>query len=958
MRLRPALIMLGVFVLVIGGLAALVATYQAPTTEELMTLKQQKLFPGLDPAGITKVEISSPGAGPAPVVIVRAGERKWRMTQPVAALASNDKLARIAGLFAALEAARGYSTKNFAEYELDEPRYRVTVTAGTGETFTVAFGTDVAEVVTGAGREYVDFYTLEQRGGSDDATPHRYARVGGRAQVLIVKDELCREIDVPPGGLREPALAFTETADDVVPVALADVGRVEISVREKGETRKLSLANVAGRWRVVSPVDARADTRKVAGMLELLVALRAAGPAAYVDDAPADLARYGLAEPHVTVELSADDGAGTHTIHFGSGRGDKDGLVYARSSSHKSVLLVNDDVLAKGLSEKAEFFRDRRVVEFALKQVQSVSFAYASGRPTLTIARRIGDQTSWRIDGAVSGRALAAVVPLITKVGTLGVEHGGFVSEDPRDLAKFGLDKPQLTVTVTLKGEAPAKVLIGGSPKDNPKLVYAKSAAEPSIVLVLRSIIDDFTPDPASLRTAVLAEGYDRWGAFELEIAIGEKKIKLARGERPEWKFVSPEGLAVDYPAPSNFLAQVAALTIKAWPADKPKDYAPFDLDVPRAVLTIKTRLDDLGRFGGTPPEERPVKTFVLHFGATTKDGKRCYVRLPSETNVYEVDAAILEKVRRGVLLFREKTVLDFEPRNVKSLRLEGGRANYTAQRAPGGRWMLSRPLLTAANFANVKKLIDGLDGLAAVELVAEGGFENPKYGLSKPHRLARLIIEVEPPGAVKEGAGEPEKVLVSKTLVVGAPAPGGEKGARYAAIREDKLVFVMAAEDIKKLDTELVTRTVVNILKGSVTKVSVVHRDGSKIEVARRGAGWAVTSHKDVEPDVIAVEKLVEQAGWVTAEGYVRYDQEGLAKYGLAKPLFTVTVGRKEKLPSDLLIGDAAPAPAPKKDGAKKDERKKSYYATGGGIPAVFLVAEEKVKALGKHIEDVIRRK
>ncbi|MFH1732816.1 MAG: DUF4340 domain-containing protein [Planctomycetota bacterium] len=958
MRLRPALIMLCVFLLVIGGLALLVATYEAPTTEELMTLKQQKLFPGLDPARITKVEIISPGAGPGPVVIVRAGRRKWRMTQPATALASNDKLTRIAGLFAALEAARGYSTKNFADYELEEPRCRVTVTADTGETFTVAFGTDVAEVVAGAGREYVDFYTLEQRGGSDDAIPHRYARVGGRAQVLIVKDTLCREIDVPPAGLREPALAFTETADDIVPVALADVGRVAISVGEEGETRAVSLANVAGRWRVVSPVDARADARKVAEMLELLVALRAAGPAAYVDDAPADLARYGLAEPTVTVELSADDGAGKHTIHFGGGREEKDGLVCARSSSRKSVLLVNGGVLAKGLREDVEFFRDRRVVEFALNQVQSVSFVYASGRPTLTVARRIGDPANWRIDGAVSGRADAAVGPLITRLGALGVEPGGFVSEDPGDLAKFGLDRPQITATVTLKGEAPAKVLIGGSPKDNPKLVYAKSAAEPSIVLVSRSIIDDLTPDPASLLTAVLVEGYDRWAAFELEIKLGEKKIKLVRGERLGWKFVSPEGPAVDYPAPSNFLAEVAALTIKAWPADKPEDYAPFGLDVPRAVLTVRTRQDDPGGAAGMPPDERPVKTFVLHFGAATKDGKRCYVRLAEETNVYEVDAAILDKVLRGALLFREKTVLDFEPHNVKSLRLEGGRADYTAQRAPGGRWLLSRPLLTAANFANVKKLIDGLDGLGAVELVAEGGLEHPKYGLSRPHRLAGLIIEVEPPGAVKEGAAKPEKVLVSKTLVVGAPAPGKEKGGRYAAIREDKLAFVMAAEDIEKLDTELVTRTVVNILKGNVATVSVVHRDGSAVEVARRGAGWAITSHKDVEPDVIAVEKLVEQAGWVMAEGYVQYNQENLAKYGLAKPLLTVTVGRKEKLPSELLIGDAAPAPAPKKDGAKKDERKKSCYATGGGIPAVFLVAEEKVNALGKHVEDLIRKK
>ena len=56
MRLRPALIMLGVFIIVIGGLALFVSMYEAPTTDELATLKDRPLFPDVTPATVRKVE--------------------------------------------------------------------------------------------------------------------------------------------------------------------------------------------------------------------------------------------------------------------------------------------------------------------------------------------------------------------------------------------------------------------------------------------------------------------------------------------------------------------------------------------------------------------------------------------------------------------------------------------------------------------------------------------------------------------------------------------------------------------------------------------------------------------------------------------------------------------------------------------------------------------------------------
>ena len=960
MRLKPAIIMLSVFILVIGGLAVFVSLYEAPTTDDVLTFKEEALFPGLDAAKITMIEIVSPGAGQKPLLIERVGQHKWMMTQAARAIASNAKISKILELFTSLKAARGYATKEFANYELARPRYRVTATTAGGETHTVAFGTEVAEIAGDGGPEYVDFYTRELRGGSDEAVPHRYARVGGRAQVLIVKDALCPEIDQPPAAFREPALVFAETADEVIPLRPAHCGSITISVHADGKERTIKLAKAGAMWRVTSPVAARANNRMAAEVLELLCALRADSPDAYVDDAPTDLARYGLDKPKVTLELGTADGAKRHTVRFGAGPEGKEEWRYVQSSSRRPVLLVKVGVLGKALEQEVEFFRSRRVVEFGGRRVGSMTFVYGSGRPTLTVRRRPDDPEKWRLEGAVSGRAGIVAVALLKRVGSLTVASGGFVSEDATELAQYGLDKPRLTVTVKLEGAPAATVRIGDSPKGRPDAVYAKTAAEPSVVLVAGSVVEELSPDPSLLRSAALLEGFDRWGAFELEIARGKTTTKLVRGERLKWRFVSPEGLNVDYAAPSNFIARLAALAIQAWPADKPADYAAFGLDRPRAAVTIKTRPGDRGRLGAASGAEMPVTTFVLHFGTRTKDGRRCYVRLPSESNVYEIDAAILEKIERGALLFREKIVLKFDPRAVTSLRLEGGRAAYAGQKAPGGGWLLTRPVPAPASYAAVKNLLEAVRTLNAVELVAEDDLANPKYGLGKPHRLLGLIVEEERPAPKpKEGAEppKPEKILTSRTLLVGGPAPGEEPGGRYAAIREDKIVFVLAAEDVKQLEVELMTPTVINILRGNVSRVAVVHRDGSKVEVARDARTWRITSHDKVEPDVAKIEKLVEEAGWIIAEAYVRYDQQELAKYGLAKPRLVVTIGRKGKLPTELRIGDRAVDVPPMPRTPRGGEDETFYHATGGGIPAVFLVTEAKVRALKKHVEDLIKK-
>jgi len=57
------------------------------------------------------------------------------------------------------------------------------------------------------------------------------------------------------------------------------------------------------------------------------------------------------------------------------------------------------------------------------------------------------------------------------------------------------------------------------------------------------------------------------------------------------------------------------------------------------------------------------------------------------------------------------------------------------------------------------------------------------------------------------------------------------------------------------------------------------------------------------------------------------------------------VTIHRWERADRTLSIGDPA------------DKEKKTYYATGAGVPAVYLVSERTFNALNKTANDVMKR-
>src|SRR5205823_14884011 len=111
----------------------------------------------------------------------------------------------------------------------------------------------------------------------------------------------------------------------------------------------------------------------------------------------------------------------------------------------------------------------------------------------------------WKMTKPVAARAdFSAVEGLLGRVETAQMKAITSDQPAPADLKKFGLDKPAVTVSLTM-GSAHAAFLVGG--KADEETVYAKDASKPTVVTVEKSMADDLKK---------VADDYRQHGVFEM----------------------------------------------------------------------------------------------------------------------------------------------------------------------------------------------------------------------------------------------------------------------------------------------------------------------------------------------------------------------------------------------------------------------------------------------------------
>lgn len=279
------------------------------------------------------------------------------------------------------------------------------------------------------------------------------------------------------GSTGGPAGTMLESKEKVFPVEADKIEEVRVTAEK--ETTLLRKAD--GTWRIVEPAQMDADQTEASGLTTNITGLEVNR---VVEENAADLARYGLADPKFKVAFKAQAGAAGE-VHLGD-RTATTTDIYAVKAGEKRVFLVAS-YHENSFNKKPFDLRDKRILTVKRDDIDLID---VSGETKYQLGR---SGTEWSVKEPVPARGdYSAIEGLLTRLSTANmtkmVEQGPAGGSFAADvLAKYGLDKPRVTVTVGA-GSSRATLAIG---KEEEGTVYARDASRPMIFTVDPSLVTD-----------------------------------------------------------------------------------------------------------------------------------------------------------------------------------------------------------------------------------------------------------------------------------------------------------------------------------------------------------------------------------------------------------------------------------------------------------------------------------
>ncbi len=452
--------------LIVLGLGIFIWVYESkrPTTDETNE-QRARLLPGLKPEWIERLHFHSAAhdyalARRTPAGSARKSEDfgdpgriKWDLTAPLAARAESGSAGALMDRLSELDVVRPV-----AEPGADKKVYGLDIPAGV---ITLALAPEASE--RNLPRE------IELKIGGPTPFPGERYLAGPGGAIVVISGGLLEGFEIDPATLRDRRLLDFETAE-VEKMIVARQGKV-IAALTKGKER----------WEFTEPVAdwaAAGDADAFMGGLQFLNAEK------FAEDAPADLARFGLAAPAARVSFTTK--TGTQWLEVGgeipaaeapassSPAQPPRAFRYARSSLSPAIAVVDNGALEKLLAT-SPVRRDPALLP--LKQWVKIQF---DDGPVFYLDGSAGER-KWRCASAPKGKTVAQSL-LTDRVAALqqlqAKDFGGPVAGHE---AEFGLDHPAHRLRLTADDKNIIELKLGKAAPDG---FWLAAGSRPAALLV------------------------------------------------------------------------------------------------------------------------------------------------------------------------------------------------------------------------------------------------------------------------------------------------------------------------------------------------------------------------------------------------------------------------------------------------------------------------------------------
>jgi hypothetical protein len=395
MRLRNTIIVI-VLLTLVGGYALYLGHQPAPE-------KTPKLFK-IAAADIQQIELRSPAHD---IVIDRAKGGGWAITKPIATAADPAAVDTVADAIANLQVADTAEDRpgDLAPFGLANPAVSVTVTTKDKRVLPAIMV-----------------------GKNTPISNQAFIKTADKPAVILVEAGFPTSVEKDLNALRSRAL---------IGLKPDEVNRIVISRGNGGVSLEIERRK-GDHWTIVKPA---------------LDAVTAAQATAFTDDNPADLSKYGLASPSLTVELYGGENNTEESLRFGFNvpQAYKNAIYVRRGEGDVRPVTTVANTVFNIANKSLDDLRDKTVL--TLDQSQVGRIVISGGPFDETLARAPGDK--WSV--TIAGKTVAAEVPVAESLlDQLHDLKGTRIVANPMTNARrFGMEHPNLQLTVSARDGKP-----------------------------------------------------------------------------------------------------------------------------------------------------------------------------------------------------------------------------------------------------------------------------------------------------------------------------------------------------------------------------------------------------------------------------------------------------------------------------------------------------------------------
>ena len=650
-----------------------------------------------------------------------------------------------------------------------------------------------------------------------------------------------------------------------------------------------------GEWRLVQPVQEEPEAEVVqnlVGSIEFAKVVRR------IDPPDVDRKSFGLEVPRAALSLTLP--RVSYRLLLGGPAPAPPGAAYLELSgdgvANPGVVVIPGD-LVEALDVSLEDLRGQLILPYQVTSLRGLTLEGAGG--TRKLARH-GEQ--WQFDGMQRDLCVDRDVMQTLAVQLSRSKADPFLDDQAARRAQQDADTVKVTALPQDTKRARAVVVFGGDCPSRPRAVVAIRRKPNPVAACVSAEVMTALRAPAG---ELVARGLFSLRPDEverLEISAGERRLDLVR-KGDGFLMRAPSEREVQLDIGNQRLESLLALRGELIPD---AEAGALELEPAAGQVTLHAVV------GAGKKEHSESVQFVRN----EKEG-RVYVRRSTDGATLSLDAESARMLDADATLLRDHRVLEFDPREVRSVEIEHAREVQSVLRDPKGGLSLGAPKGFDIDAGLAIAVIDTLASLSTQRWVA--GSPDGHFGLRKPVLRCRVTLATEDGGTREH------------ELRVGAPTRGGA----YAQLAEDPAVFVLPKPALETLETWLVDRSLC-VAEPAVLLQVELETPTARVELRRDGDAFVQHSGQvRLEPGEI--QQIVEALGTMRAEAALHLGKPDRSE-GFSDPILTVRLVRAE----------GSQRPASWQVGAGDSWRGISvHYVRAEGVDATYVMARSKVRRI-----------